>query len=141
MIDLLIRHRSKLLVTSIGIIYLWFGTLKFFPGISPAEALAKETLTKLTFGLAPANITYFLLAMWEVIIGIFMILNFPKKWIIQIAMLHLLLTYTPLVLLPEASFNHHFYSLSLVGQYIIKNLVLLFSLLFIYPQKGDTVKA
>ncbi len=38
---------------SIGIIYFWFGALKFFHGYSPAEDLAINTINELTFGLVP----------------------------------------------------------------------------------------
>ena len=129
----LIIYRTRALIISFGIVYLWFGTLKFFPGISPAEELAKATLDKLTLGLIPSSISYFMLAAWEVTIGMAMLLNFVKKEIIYITALHLLFTFTPLFLLPEASFNGQAYSLTLIGQYIIKNLILLFGLLFIFP--------
>ena len=123
-----------MLVISIGIVYLWFGTLKLCPGLSPAEALAKETLSRLTFGLVPTNITYCMLALWEITIGIFLILNFPKKLIIYIALLHILFTFTPLFLLAAASFTHVPYGLTLVGQYIIKNLIIFSALLYLLPQ-------
>ena len=127
-----------MLVFSIGIVYLWFGTLKLFPGLSPAEALAKETLSRLTFGLVPTNISYCMLALWEITIGIFLILNFPKKLIIYIALLHILFTFTPLFLLPGASsFTHVPYALTLVGQYIIKNLIIFSALLYLLPQDQD----
>ena len=35
----------------IGVVYLWFGMLKFFPGISPAETIAIDTITELTLGV------------------------------------------------------------------------------------------
>jgi uncharacterized membrane protein YkgB len=136
MIDQLIRHRTRMLVISIGIVYLWFGALKFFPGLSPAEALAKETLDKLTLGLVPTHITYFMLASWEVTIGLCMMLNFRKKIVIYITMLHLAFTFTPLFLLPATSFNQQVYSLTLVGQYIIKNLILFTALLFLMEKKS-----
>ena len=136
MIDQLRKHRQKMLVISIGIVYLWFGALKLFPGMSPAEELAKETLAKLCFGLMPANITFCALALWEITIGLFLILNFPKKLIVYSAMVHLLFTFTPLFLLPDASFTNVPYSLTLVGQYIIKNLIIFSALLFILPKKN-----
>ena len=37
--------KQRLLAISIGICYLWFGVLKFFPGLSPADTLAKETIS------------------------------------------------------------------------------------------------
>lgn len=140
MINLLIRHRERMLVISIGIVYLWFGSLKFFPGASPAEALAKETLDKLVLGLIPTYITYFMLALWEVTIGIFLLLNLRKKVLIYIAILHILFTFTPLFLLPSSSFNLHFYSLTIVGQYIIKNLIIFSSLLYLFPATGQSAK-
>ena len=135
MIDQLIKHRDRMLPVSIGIVYLWFGFLKFFSGMSPAEALAKETLSLLTFGLVPASVSYFVLAIWEVTIGIFLLFNFQKKLIIHLALIHILFTFTPLFLLPSLSFNHNLYSLSLAGQYIIKNLVIFSALLYVYPEK------
>ncbi len=135
MMDQLIKHRSRLLCIGFGVMYFWFGALKFFPGLSPAEALAKATLDKLTLGLIPSTISYTMLAIWEVTIGIFMLLNMPKRWIIYITILHLLFTFTPLFLLPEATFSDPVYSLTLVGQYIIKNLALLAALLFLLQRK------
>lgn len=124
-----------MLIISLGIVYLWFGMLKFFPGISPAEALAKKTLTMLTFGLVSTNITYFILALWEVTIGIFLLFNLRIKVVMYLALLHILFTFTPLFLLPAMSFNERVYSLTLVGQYIIKNLIIFSALLFVYPEK------
>jgi uncharacterized membrane protein YphA (DoxX/SURF4 family) len=46
---------------SIGIVFLWFGVLKFFPGLSPGEDLAIQTMKKLSFGLIPGNI----LIVWQ----------------------------------------------------------------------------
>jgi uncharacterized membrane protein YkgB len=134
MIRQLIPFRNKLMIISISTIYLWFGMLKFFPGVSPAESLAKETITMLTLGLIPASISILLLATWEVAIGILLI-AFPRKKLgFQLAMLHLLFTFTPLILLPADSYQHYIFSLTLVGQYILKNIVILCALLFVYPR-------
>lgn len=140
MINQLIRHRERMLVISIGIVYLWFGALKFFPGVSPAEALAKETLSLLTFRLVPSHISYFLLALWEVTIGIFLILNLRKKFIIYLGMLHILFTFTPLVLLPGVSFNIVPVTLTIVGQYIIKNLIIFSAFLYFLPEASSPPK-
>jgi uncharacterized membrane protein YphA (DoxX/SURF4 family) len=58
---------------SIGIIYLWFGILKFFPGVSPAESLARDTIHLLTFKLLDDKIALLLLAIWETAAGILLI--------------------------------------------------------------------
>lgn len=39
----------RLLRWSIGFIFVWFGALKFFPGLSPAQELATSTIELLTF--------------------------------------------------------------------------------------------
>jgi uncharacterized membrane protein YkgB len=35
---------------SLGIVFLWFGALKFVPGLSPAEALVGQTVLRMTGG-------------------------------------------------------------------------------------------
>jgi len=49
----------RLLAISIGLVYLWFGVLKFFPHLSPAEDLAKNTITVLTLGFIPMCQSYY----------------------------------------------------------------------------------
>jgi uncharacterized membrane protein YkgB len=48
------RHGITLLRVSLGVVFLWFGVLKFFPGLSPAQSLAARTIHTLTFGMVPA---------------------------------------------------------------------------------------
>lgn len=59
-----------MLSVCIGIIYLWFGMLKFFPGVSPAETIAMDTIHELTFGLIEPHLSLLLLAIWETAGGI-----------------------------------------------------------------------
>ena len=134
-LDSLMKHRTRLVGIGFAIMYLWFGTLKLFPGLSPAEALAKATLDKLTFGLVPSNISYFVLAIWEITIGVAFMLNIIRRGVIFLTMLHLVFTFTPLFLLPDITWQDHFLTLTLVGQYIVKNVALFFGLLFILPER------
>ena len=55
---------------SLGLVFLWFGALKFFPGMSPAQDLAARTIEQLTFGLVPPAFALPVLAAWEVLIGL-----------------------------------------------------------------------
>ena len=64
------RNAFKCLRISLGIIYFWFGVLKFFPGLSPAETLAAKTISHLSVGYIPSFISLPLLAVWECTIGI-----------------------------------------------------------------------
>ncbi|GAA3570045.1 doxx family protein [Snuella lapsa] len=126
-------NKFRLLSVSIGIIYLWFGGLKFFPELSPADALAKQTITFLTLGFMPEKISILMLAVLEVAIGLFLIFNFQIKKVVVAAILHLVLTFIPMLFFPEISFTKAPFVLTLVGQYIIKNIVIISALLFIYP--------
>ena len=73
------KVEPNLLAISIGFVYLWFGSLKFFPSLSPAEGLAKNTIHELTFGVLPDSISIVLLAIMEVGIGICLLLNIWRK--------------------------------------------------------------
>jgi uncharacterized membrane protein YphA (DoxX/SURF4 family) len=113
---------------SVGIIYLWFGVLKFFPHLSPAEDLARETIRILTFGYIQPPLSLVLLATWEAIIGLLLISGLFKRTTMILVITHMLCTFTPLVLLPQLSFTHAPYGLTLVGQYIVKNIVIVSAL-------------
>ena len=113
---------------SIGIIYLWFGVLKFFPGVSPAESLAKDTIHLLTLNILDDKIALLLLAIWETVAGIMLIGGIYTRVAIRAVMVHMFCTFTPLILLPGLSFTEAPLSLTLIGQYIIKNIVIVSAL-------------
>lgn len=123
---------NNLLAISIGLAYLWFGLLKFFPGLSPAEELAKNTIDALTFGLIPTNISIILLAIWETLVGTLLVLNFQRRFAIRLALVHLAFTFTPLFLFPEVAFSEPPFYFTLEGQYIFKNLILVAALFYLY---------
>ncbi|RTE52626.1 doxx family protein [Arenibacter aquaticus] len=129
-----LAQNGRILSISIGIVYLWFGLLKFFPGLSPADMLAKETISLLTFDLIPQHIGILLLAILEVAIGLCLIFNFQLKKVIIAALIHLVLTFVPVIFFPDTSFSAAPFSLTLVGQYIVKNIVIISALLMIYQQ-------
>ena len=116
-----------LLRISLGVIFFWFGMLKFFAGLSPAEALATQTIDMFTFGLIGPEIVRFGLAVWEVLIGIGLIFNVLLRETLLLMFLQMLGTMTPIVLLPDKVFNIFPYALTLEGQYIFKNLVVISS--------------
>lgn len=126
--------KNHILAITIGLVYLWFGALKFFNHLSPAEDLAKNTINVLTFGYIPSNISIILLALWETIIGVFLILNIYRKPVIILALVHLVFTFTPLMFFPTQSFNHSFVVFTLLGQYIFKNIVFVGALLTLYKK-------
>ncbi|MBS1512074.1 MAG: DoxX family membrane protein [Bacteroidetes bacterium] len=122
----MISQRSlTILRCSIGIIYIWFGMLKFFPGYSPAEDLAVNTIHKLTMGLIPPATSLVLLAIWEVLVGILMLAGWRLRGVLMFMILHMVCTFTPLLFFPDLSFKYLPYGFTLVGQYIMKNIILL----------------
>ena len=131
---------NHILAITLGLVYLWFGGLKFFSHLSPAEDLAKNTIDVLTFGMIPSNVSIILLAIWETVIGVFLILNMFRKPIIILALVHLVFTFTPLLFFPNQSFNHSPLVFTLLGQYIFKNVVLIGALLTLYRQSFPNKK-
>lgn len=121
----LARYSMTILRIGMGIIFLWFGVLKFFPGLSPATDLAVRTITTLTFGLIPPNLSLFLLATLECVIGLGLLTGKFTRLILALLAFQMAGTLTPLFLFPREAFLHFPYAPTLEGQYIIKNLVLI----------------
>jgi len=123
---------NNVLAISIGLVYLWCGGLKYFPHLSPAENLAKNTIHLLTFGTIPSNVSIILLAIWETIVGLLLILNIYRKQAIVLALIHMVFTFTPMLFFPEQSFSDAPMGFTFVGQYIFKNIIIISALLTLY---------
>ena len=119
------RHGVKLLRISLGVVFLWFGVLKFFPGLSPAHDLAARTISLLTFGLVGPAVSVPLLAAWECVIGLGLLFGVFLRAILLLLAAQMLGTLTPIVLFPDEVFTRIPYAPTLEGQYIIKNAVLI----------------
>lgn len=113
-----------LLRISIGLVFFWFGILKFFDGLSPAQDLAINTIKLLTFGIVPDPVIIYGLAAWEVLIGIGLLFNVFMRETLLLMYLQMLGTFTPMFLFPNEVFQVFPYSFTLEGQYIVKNIVL-----------------
>jgi uncharacterized membrane protein YphA (DoxX/SURF4 family) len=118
------RRSVTLLRVSVGIVLFWFGVLKFFPGLSPAQELATRTIDTLTFGLVPPGVSIYVLATWECLIGVGLVSGVFLRATLALLFLQMLGTVTPLFLFPHEVFTHIPYAPTLEGQYIIKNVVL-----------------
>ena len=119
------RFGPMLLRVSLGIVFFWFGLLKFFPNLSPAQELATRTITTLTGGLIGPAVSLPLLAGWECLIGLGLLLGRELRVILLLLYVQMLGTLTPLVLFPHEVFARFPYAPTLEGQYIIKNLVMI----------------
>lgn len=121
----------ELLRISVGIVYIWFGALKLIPGASPAEPLIRETLSFL-----PLNFFIPFLALWEIAIGLGFLTGKFMRLTILLMFLQMIGTISPIFLNPDAVFARFPFVLTLEGQYIIKNLVLIGAALVV----GATVR-
>jgi uncharacterized membrane protein YkgB len=110
---------------ALGIVFLWFGVLKFFPNLSPAEDLAARTIEVLTFGAVRPDVSLPVLATWESFIGIGLILNRWMRGVLFLLAVQMAGTFTPLLLFPSETWTVFPIAPTLEGQYIIKNLVLI----------------
>lgn len=118
-------HGITLLRLSVGIVFLWFGGLKYFTGFSPAEEIATRTIQTLSFGLLSEKVILYGLATWEVLIGLGLLLNIFLRETLLLLFLQMVGTFMPVFIFPSEVFARFPFSLTLEGQYIFKNLVLL----------------
>ncbi|RAJ37240.1 hypothetical protein [Pedobacter cryoconitis] len=119
------RNGLNILRVSLGLIFIWFGVLKFFPGVSAAEVIAGRTIEKLTFGLILPPVSLPVLAVWECIIGLGLISKKLLGLTLLLLYFQMIGTFLPLVFFPDETFAHGLLVPTLLGQYIIKNIVLL----------------
>lgn len=112
------NNSLTILRIGLGIVFFWFGALKLFPGLSPAESLVRDTV----FWIDP-NWFIPVLALWEMAIGAGLILGRWMRLTLLLLFLQMPGTALPLLVLPETIWRTFPYVLTLEGQYIIKNLV------------------
>jgi len=125
------RWSVPVLRAAIGIVFIWFGLLKVI-GLSPAEPLIAATV----YVISPSQFIP-VLGIWEVIIGLCLLYRPLIRVGILLLFLQLPGTFLPIVLLPEVVFTTFPYGLTVEGQYIVKNLVIIGAALVI----GGTVRS
>jgi uncharacterized membrane protein YkgB len=118
--QLLARYSLTLLRVSIGIVFVWFGAQKFVPGLSPAEPLIRESISFL-------SMDWFLpfLAIWEVVIGLGFITGRFMRATILLLLMQMGGAMSPVILRPDLIFSAFPYGLTLEGQYVIKDIILI----------------
>jgi uncharacterized membrane protein YphA (DoxX/SURF4 family) len=109
----------------LGIVFLWFGALKLFPDLSPAQDLVGRTVERLTFGIVPPTVSVPILAVWECLIGLGLITGLFLRATLLLLAVQMAGTVTPLMLFPAETFTQFPFAPTLEGQYIIKNIVLI----------------
>ena len=110
---------------SVGIIFFWFGFLKFFGNISDAEEIASRTISWLTFDFLKPEISMPVLAVMECTIGIGILSKKYMEYVIPLLYFQMVGTLLPLLIFREATWKITPIVPTLLGQYIIKNAILI----------------
>lgn len=113
------RNGMLLMRLGLGIVFFWFGALKLAPHLSPAEDLVRRTI----YFIDP-HIFLPTLAIWEMLIGIGLITGKWMRLTLFLLFLQMPGTALPFFILPRETWTAFPYGLTLEGQYIVKNLVL-----------------
>lgn len=128
--SLMDRWSISALRAALGIVFIWFGGLKVL-GVSPAADLVASTVY-----VVPPEVFVPVLGVWEALIGLCLL----YRPLIRVGLLLLAIqlpgTFLPLVILPNVVYVTFPYALTVEGQYIIKNLVIIAAALVI----GGTVR-
>ena len=120
----LARLGPIVLRVGLGVVFFWFGVLKFVPELSPAESLAGRTIELLTLGYVKPDVALPILATWECLIGLGLLTGRYLRATLFLLAVQMVGTFLPLVFFPAETFTRFPFAPTLEGQYIIKNVVL-----------------
>jgi putative oxidoreductase len=113
------RHAIAVLRVALAIVFLWFGALKVL-GYSPVEDVVKQTVSFL-----PGDPFFFILGLWEIVIALGLLVPIALRVTLVLFWLQLGGTFLTLIVLPDRSFQGgNPLLLSVLGEFVVKNLVL-----------------
>jgi len=115
------RQSVDILRVSLGLVFLAFGVLKFFPGASPAEDLVIRTIDRLTLGMVGGQAALLITAVLECFIGITLITGKLLRAGLAVLGMSLVGILSPLVLFFGDLFPG---TPTLEAQYVFKDIVL-----------------
>lgn len=104
---------------SLAVVFLWFGVLKLLQASPVFDVIANSYPF-----IAEYPVFYFLLAVFEIALGIGMLLRRFVRWAGWIMVGHLVFATLGVLFSPQA-FTAGFPLLSVVGEFVIKNFVLI----------------
>lgn len=113
------RYGRLLLRWSLAVVFVWFGGLKLVE-LSPATELVRNTVY-----FFPPDVFIYVLGVWEVLIGLGLMFRPAIRLALLLLALQMPGTFLPLVILPDVCFTSFPFGLTLEGQYIVKNLILI----------------
>ena len=115
------RRAEGCLRVGLAVVFLLFGTLKFVPGASPAIGLVSKTVGGI---VDPVWFVPFLAA-WECAIGVGLLTCRYPRITFLLLFAHMPGTFLPMLTCPEEVWTSFPHALTLEGQYIVKNFVLI----------------
>ncbi len=124
------KNAKTFLRIAIGIVFIWFGLLKIFD-VSPVKELVMDTTPFL-----PYPLSFTLLGIFETFVGVALVANRFVKTALYLAIAHLALA-TALTLFYRG-FQPNFPILSLEGEFVVKNIVLVASAFVLLKSKNIT---
>ncbi len=113
-------HGLGLLRISLGVVFIWFGLLKVI-GVTPVANLVTAVI-----GWVPAALSVPLVGVFEVVLGVGLVVGYGLRFTLLLLWLHLAGTFLLLLVRPDLAFqsgNPLF--LTADGEFVIKNLVLI----------------
>jgi|JI10StandDraft_1071094.scaffolds.fasta_scaffold1341921_2 putative oxidoreductase len=113
---------------SLGIVFIWFGIQKLFD-VCPVTGMIQNALP---MGLGKSCEILFFLGIFELIIGIGFVVNCYIKFFSLAMMAHLLIATTAVLI--TQGFDPQFPILSIAGEFVVKNFVLIAGPLVIFSQ-------
>ncbi|MER5641465.1 DoxX family membrane protein [Kitasatospora sp. NPDC002227] len=105
---------------TVGVVYIWFGALKLF-NVTPVGQLVKDAVPLPTPSwFVPA------LGALEIVMGLWFLTGRHLQRLLPLFVVHMLGTFSVLVFLPAQAFQHYRpWELSMTGEFVVKNIVLL----------------
>jgi putative oxidoreductase len=114
------RHSMQMLRVTLALVFLWFGALKIFD-VSPAADLVAKSLP-----FMPPRAAVLLMGLVELVVGVGLLTGWAIRVALMVFFAQMVGTLLTLVLQPAVSFEDgNPLRLSLTGEFIVKNLVLI----------------
>jgi len=119
-VSFLRRWSIPMLRVSLGVVFLWFGALKIFD-VTPVADLVSDTV----YWVDPDWLVP-VLGIAEVIVGIGLLTKVGLRAVLALFAAQMVGTFLVLVILPDVAFqNGNIFKLTVEGEFVVKNLVLL----------------
>ena len=121
---------------SLFLVYFWFGILKVV-GLSSAEQPVYDLHAK-TISFIPFHFFFIAFSLFECLIGVLFLVKGAEKAVFPLFIFHMITTTLPLVLLPGTAWSAPFVP-TLIGQYIVKNIVLIAVAVFVVTKATKAI--